>query len=114
MSALLGSVPRKRSDNLCVPLQVQLLEAEFVPWDYNDDLKNGHKIRAGIEFNGIGQRVAYWMHKEHPSDYATLDIAGLRRVPGDQVLHIYEPLRPGQLRGAASADSSAAANVSSG
>ncbi len=91
--------PRQLKDGLTVPLQIQLLEAEFVPWDYNDDLKTGHKIRAGIEFNGIGQRVAYWMHKEHPSDYTSLDVGGLRRVPADQVLHLYEPLRPGQLRG---------------
>ena len=70
-----------------------------MPWDYNDDLKKGHKIRAGIEFNGIGQRVAYWMHRAHPSDYTTLDTADLRRVPAEQVMHLYEPLRPGQLRG---------------
>ncbi|WP_422137684.1 phage portal protein [Endozoicomonas sp. ALC020] len=91
--------PRKPGDGLSVPLQLQLLEAEFVPWDYNEELKKGHKIRAGIEFNAIGQRVAYWMHKQHPSDYTTLDTADLRRVPADQVLHLYEPLRPGQLRG---------------
>ncbi|WP_252177200.1 phage portal protein [Endozoicomonas sp. 4G] len=91
--------PRKPGDGLSVPLQLQLLEAEFVPWDYHDDLKKGHKIRAGIEFNAIGQRVAYWMHKQHPSDYTTLDTAGLRRVPANQVMHLYEPLRPGQLRG---------------
>ncbi|WP_448218408.1 phage portal protein [Endozoicomonas sp. 2B-B] len=91
--------PRKPGNGLSVPLQLQLLEAEFVPWDYHDDLKKGHKIRAGIEFNAIGQRVAYWMHKQHPSDYTTLDTADLRRVPADQVLHLYELLRPGQLRG---------------
>nr|WP_306801314.1 phage portal protein [Endozoicomonas sp. ONNA1] len=91
--------PRKPGDGLSVPLQLQLLEAEFVPWDFNDELKKGHKIRAGIEFNAIGQRVAYWMHKQHPSDYTTLDTADLQRVPADQVLHLYEPLRPGQLRG---------------
>ncbi len=91
--------PRKPTDGLTVPLQLQLLEAEFVPWDYNDDLQNGHRIRAGIEFNRIGKRVAYWIHKTHPTDYTVLDTASLHRVPADQVLHIYEPLRPGQLRG---------------
>ncbi|WP_263080134.1 phage portal protein [Endozoicomonas sp. Mp262] len=90
---------RQPGDGLTVPLQVQLLEAEFVPWDYQDDLSNGHKIRAGIELNAIGQRVAYWMYKHHPADHATLDTTGLHRVPAEQVLHLYEPLRPGQLRG---------------
>ncbi len=41
---------RKPEDGLTVPLQIQLLEAEFVPWDYQVDMSNGHRIRAGIEF----------------------------------------------------------------
>ncbi|OQX35374.1 MAG: phage portal protein [Oceanospirillales bacterium LUC14_002_19_P2] len=91
--------PRRPEDGLSVPLQLQLLEAEFVPWDYNDDLKNGHAIRAGIELDQLGRRVAYWMHKTHPHDYTILDTANLRRIPAEEVLHLYEPLRPGQLRG---------------
>ncbi len=91
--------PRKPEDNLSVPLQLQVLEAEFVPWGYNDQLANGHTIRAGIEFNKIGQRVAYWMHRSHPVEQFSIETADLHRVPASEVLHLYEPLRPGQLRG---------------
>lgn len=91
--------PRRREDGLSVPLQIQLLEAEFVPWSLTQTLENGHKIRAGIEFDLLGRRVAYWMHKEHPHEYITIDLHNLHRVPAAQVLHLYEPLRPGQLRG---------------
>ena len=91
--------PRKPEDNLSVPLQIQILEAEFVPWRYNDQLANGHTIRAGIEFNKIGKRVAYWMHKAHPVEQFSIETADLHRVPASDVLHLYEPLRPGQLRG---------------
>ncbi|WP_230460267.1 phage portal protein, partial [Sansalvadorimonas verongulae] len=68
-------------------------------WGYNDQLANGHTIRAGIEFNKIGKRVAYWMHKAHPVEQFSMETADLHRVPASEVLHLYEPLRPGQLRG---------------
>lgn len=93
--------PRRPSDGFAVPMQVQLLEAEFVPHNKNENLGNGNIIRAGIEFNGFGQRTAYWMYRSHPGD-ALQASSGYNepvRVPADQVLHIFEPLRPGQLRG---------------
>lgn len=91
--------PRRPSDGLAVPLQLQVLESEFVPHDKHERAAGGNVIRAGIEFNGIGQRVAYWMWKYHPGDNMVGDYNDLVRVPANQVLHIYEVLRPGQLRG---------------
>lgn len=93
--------PRRLSDGFAVPLQVQLIEAEQCPADYYATASNGNPIRAGIEFNAIGQRVAYWMYREHPGEYqtGTTNATELVRVPADQILHVYEPLRAGQLRG---------------
>ncbi|MCL2344781.1 MAG: phage portal protein [Desulfobulbus sp.] len=91
--------PRRPSDGLSVPLQLQVLEPEFVPHDKNELSPGGNIIRAGIEFNGIGQRVAYWMWRFHPNDGMAPSYNELVPVPADQVLHIFEPLRPGQLRG---------------
>ena len=90
--------PRKPEDGLSVPLQLQIVESEFVPLSYNETRPNGNTIKAGIEFNKVGKRVAYWMHREHPAEM-TFDSTKLSRVPAEQVMHIYEPLRPGQLRG---------------
>ncbi len=90
--------PRKRADGLSVPLQLQIIESEFVPYSHTKSLPNGNQIKCGIEFNKVGKRVAYWMHRQHPADI-TFDSSQLYRVPAKQVLHIYEPLRPGQLRG---------------
>ena len=39
------------------------------------------------------------MHKAHPVEEFSLETADLHRVPASEVLHLYEPLRPGQLRG---------------
>ena len=93
--------PRGLEEDLAVPLQLQVLAPEFVPHDKFEPAKNGNSIRAGIEFNPAHQRVAYHMYRVHPRDASSLS-AGynhLVRVPAEQVLHIFEPVEPGQLRG---------------
>lgn len=91
---------RRASDGLSVPLQMQLLESDFCPYELNSVASNGNIIRAGIEFNSIGQRVAYWFWKNHPGEYAmTSTDVGYTRVPASDVLHLFEPLRGGQVRG---------------
>jgi lambda family phage portal protein len=92
--------PRLPKDGLSVPLQLQILEAEHLPtWDTRL-ADNGNYVRAGIEFNGIGRRVAYHLYKEHPGD-ALNPLLSMEqvRVPAESVLHLFRPLRPGQLRG---------------
>lgn len=96
---------RKRltTDGLTVPLQLQIVEAEHVPLDKNVLAAPGqNKIIAGIEFDSIGRRVAYWMYPEHPGE--SLASGGTftllpTRVPASEVIHLYKPLRPGQVRG---------------
>jgi lambda family phage portal protein len=92
--------PRLPKDGLLVPLQLQLLEAEHLPTAETRKLETGNYIRAGIEFNGIGRRVAYHLYREHPGDTSNpMASTELVRVPAEAVLHLFRPLRPGQLRG---------------
>ncbi len=92
--------PRLPSDGLSVPLQLQVLEAEHLPASDTRKLENGNYVRAGIEFNGIGKRVAYHLYREHPNDSLNpLASTEQVRVPAESVLHLFRPLRPGQLRG---------------
>lgn len=93
--------PRRMDDGLAVPFQLQCLAPEFVPHDKFEVTSTGNIIRAGIEFNGFGKRVAYWCYRSHPSDMTAIN-AGynmLVRIPASQMLHIFEPVEPGQLRG---------------
>ncbi|WP_122429354.1 phage portal protein [Pseudomonas viridiflava] len=93
--------PKRADEGFAVPLQLQCLAPEFVPHDKFETTSTGNIIRAGIEFNPMGQRVAYWCYRSHPSDMAALN-AGynmLVRIPASQMLHIFEPVEPGQLRG---------------
>lgn len=90
---------RLPGDVQTVPLQLQILEPELCPHTHTMQLANGVKVRAGIEFDGIGRRSAYWFHPSRPGDLEDFDTSVLRRVPADSVTHMFEPDRPGQLRG---------------
>lgn len=79
-----------------VPLQLQVLESEHLDNKSNQKLANGNIIRNGIEFNRLGQREAYYLFREHPGEGSFGESV---RVPANDVLHIYKPLRPGQIRG---------------
>lgn len=86
---------RRLSDDLPVPLQVQILEADMCPAEYDD----AARVKAGIAFNDIGRREAYMMYRDHPADLFTMNAGEKVPVPADGIIHHYAPLRPGQLRG---------------
>ncbi len=93
--------PRSLDEGLAVPIQLQILAPEFVPHDKFEMTSSGNSIRAGIEFEPSGKRVAYWMYRSHPRESQGLNSGynQLVRIPASQVLHIFEPVEPGQLRG---------------
>lgn len=88
---------RLPGDGLSVPFQVQVLEPELCPHTHTV-YSTTARIRAGIEFNAIGKRVAYYFHPSRP-EHDDYDANVLRRVPAHDVVHLYDPQRPGQLRG---------------
>ncbi len=90
--------PRRVEDGLSVPLQVQALEADLLPIHHNT-MNGGNKVRQGIELTPYGKRVAYWFYPEHPNDRWRQQTNELTRVPASDVVHHYNPQRPGQLRG---------------
>jgi lambda family phage portal protein len=90
---------RLPADGLSVPYQVQVLEPELCPHTHTAFTSGGNRIRAGMEFNAIGKRVAYYFHTSRPDLDGDFDPSQLRRVPAESVHHVYDPLRAGQLRG---------------
>lgn len=88
--------PRRPSDGLPVPFQIQLLEAEHLDTG-RDSLSSPHIVQ-GVEYSPIGGRAGYWLYPEHPGDafaFATTS----RRVDASEICHIYRLDRPGQTRG---------------
>ena len=93
--------PRRAEDGLLVPLQLQLLQSEMLPFEKIETDPNGNPIRCGIEFDLIGRRVAYHFRRRHPGDSTDQRVAlpDMVRVPAEEVLHIYRPIDAGQIRG---------------
>lgn len=92
---------RRPEDGLSVPMQLQVLPAEMLPLDDNRDLGNGRRVEMGIEFDPIGRRAAYHFLRQHPgSDRTFSAFAGEKVVvPAAEVLHLFRPIRAGQIRG---------------
>jgi len=94
---------RRPEDNLVVPLQLQLLEAEQVPTFKNE--KNGNNaIIGGIEFTPFGSITRYHVFQSHPGEFATFQMQIQRSadtIPVDarQIIHIHDVRRPNEVRG---------------
>ena len=93
---------RTAADRLAVPMQLEVLEPDYLDTT-RDGLvqENGNVIMQGKEYNRRGQCVAYWLYTEHPGDVGWVGLTKLQsiRVPAEDVIHVYEVLRPGQGRG---------------
>lgn len=96
---------RRASDGLEIPLQLQVLEPDFI--DINRDgvtaADTGNPIIQGIEFDQLGRRVAYWLYERHPGSSGLTVLRGggfvSKRVPAEDIIHVYRSERPGQVRG---------------
>lgn len=90
--------PRRPTDGFDTPLQIQVLEGDYLDHQKTYALNNGGRIVQGVQFNAIGQREGYWLFKGHPGD-STTSGEGSVFVPANRVAHIYRVDRPGQVRG---------------
>ena len=98
---LLRRRPRRIEDGLTIPLQYQVIEADLL--DHNKNAaNNAGRIVQGVEFGPFGRRRAYWLLREHPGDPRSVSATGGKKsgpVPAEDVIHLYDKQRPGQVRG---------------
>ncbi|MGR3200351.1 MAG: phage portal protein [Paracoccus sp. (in: a-proteobacteria)] len=75
------------------PPRLRLIDSALL-----DDAKtDGQSIFAGVECDPDRRRLAFHILPEHPAAAGNYQMA--QRVPADSVLHVFQPLAPGQLRG---------------
>jgi len=81
--------------------QLQLIDPTRIPPDYRARLRNGNRIRAGIEFTDVGKPVAYYVRAD-AEDYIegqTHEGAQYQRIPADEIIHLFLPDMINQPRG---------------
>jgi lambda family phage portal protein len=78
-------------------LQVQILDPDQLDETLNSEPASGGPwIRQGVELNERGRPIAYHVWDGHPSDTRRGE---RRRIPADQIVHLFIPWRPGATRG---------------
>lgn len=84
-----------------VPLQLQVIEPDLMPIDFQQTLRTGNLVRQGVELDGRNRPVRYWLLDHHPgdSDLFVRKMTTPQPVDARFLLHIYRQDRPGQLRG---------------
>jgi lambda family phage portal protein len=90
---------RRPEDGLRVPMQLQVLEIDWLDSSKNGTV-GGNTIINGVEYTPLGKVSAYWLFDQHPGEMVgTMRKSASRAVPADRVIHLYNPERPGQGRG---------------
>lgn len=76
---------------------LQLLDPDQLDPEFNRVAGNGtNEIRMGVEIDGWGRPVAYWLWDGHPAEYQQRE---RKRIPASQIVHLYLQRRVGQTRG---------------
>jgi len=92
---------RWSKDGMEVPFQLQLLEADFLDLAKTEALSGGGFIMQGKQYDARGRLTHFWLFPSHPGDMLPGMQSGYvsRPAPAEDVLHVFEPRRPGQVRG---------------
>lgn len=87
---------RGTSDQV-LPLRLQILEGDFIDSSYHTGAwgVDGTMNYYGIKFDTTGKKLGYWLFKHHPNEFG----AGSEFVPAEDIIHVFEVERPGQIRG---------------
>jgi lambda family phage portal protein len=102
-----GEVLTRWSPRDNIPDQiVEVLECDFLDSTITSyhgrassyQVPEGHKAVQGVEFGPDKSRMFYHLFDDHPGDYGST-LKQAQRVDARHVDHIYQPLRPGQVRG---------------
>lgn len=96
---LVRRVWERRGDDLPIPFQLQLLEPDFIDTGKTESPRTGNQIIQGVEVDDRGRAVAYWLFDEHPGERSFGWTGQSRRVPIEDLRHVYHEDRLGQVRG---------------
>ena len=92
-------IVRRRVADSKLPIQLQVLEGDYIDHQRNGVNENGY-ARLGVQFDKTGRKTGYWIYTQHPSEEA-ISWTGFTSefIPKEDVILAYEVLRAGQVRG---------------
>lgn len=93
---------RRPTDSLPIPLQLQVLEPDFLDESKDALVGNrGGRIVGGVQFDALGRREGYWLFDEHPGESFRFGGSSYtsRFIDASEILHVFWRDRPGQVRG---------------
>ncbi|MCO5238858.1 MAG: phage portal protein [Chitinophagaceae bacterium] len=88
---------RTKFKNGAIPLQLQVLEPDFIDSSRNTPQITGKGSYSvnGVEYDTDGKVKGYWLFSRHPLEWVTES----KLVPAEDVIHVYDLEDPGQNRG---------------
>lgn len=102
--ALLRRRWRRKSDRLPMPMQLQLLEPDYIDMSRNGPMASAPGVIGGyyvhgIQFSPLGRREGYWLYNSHPGSAKPLETSSAFVMARD-VAHVFRADRPEQEHGA--------------
>lgn len=82
-----------------VTMTVQVISPQRIPIVSYAALQAGERRRLGLRLDSKGFPVSAYVRRSHPNDSESYDQTEDERDIGTQILHSFEELFPGQLRG---------------
>ena len=81
---------------------LQILEADHCDHQYNLLVSSGRRVVMGVEIDSeTDTPVAYHFLTQHPGERNTNPTERVR-IPASEIIHLFRPERPGQVRGVSS------------
>jgi len=83
--------------------RLQIIDIDRLDEEKNENLANGGAIKMGVEVDAYSRPVAYHILRQHPGEVGQWSRGGnIResdRIPADDIMHLFVPDWPEQVRG---------------
>jgi lambda family phage portal protein len=81
-------------------ISFQIIEPDHLDHTKNETYTDGSYAIQGVKFDSDGVIVGYWVFEDHPGDYSiNRKNRQSKLFPSSEIRHIFDPKRPGQVRG---------------
>lgn len=97
---IIRKIPLRADSGARIPFKLQLLEGDFIDTARDQGVFEGTMSRLGVGLGPWDRRTGYWLHAQHPGEFTFHGAPYASQfVPFDDAIHLYRPLRAGQVRG---------------